>query len=149
MADPTPDNQQLVQLRSKYDSAIRKMHELGVHTSKVEMQGGKLLIQADAPSEDAKNKAWDAIKKVDSAYRDLTADIKVGAGAGAGMGGPAGAAQPPGGRTYTVKSGDTLSKIAKEHYGNANQYNKIFEANRDQLSDADKIKPGQVLKIPS
>jgi nucleoid-associated protein YgaU len=37
----------------------------------------------------------------------------------------------------------------KEFYGDANRYNKIFEANRDQLSDADKIKPGQVLKIPS
>jgi nucleoid-associated protein YgaU len=149
MADATPDNQQLVQLRGKYDPAIRKMHELGIHTSKVEVQGGKLVIQADAPSEDAKNKAWDAIKKVDAGYKDLTANIRVSPGAGAGMGGPAGAAQPPGGRTYTVKSGDTLSKIAKEHYGNANQYNKIFEANKDQLTDADKIKPGQVLKIPN
>ena len=53
-----------------------------------------------------------------------------------------------GGRTYTVKAGDTLSKIAKEHLGNANAYMKIFEANKDQLSDPDKIKPGQVLKLP-
>ena len=51
--------------------------------------------------------------------------------------------------TYTVKAGDTLSKIAKELLGNANAYNAIFEANRDQLSDPDKIKPGQVLKIPA
>ena len=54
-----------------------------------------------------------------------------------------------GGRTYTVKSGDTLSKISKEHLGDANAYMKIFEANRDQLTDPDKIKPGQVLKIPA
>ena len=47
-----------------------------------------------------------------------------------------------------VKSGDTLSKIAKEAYGDANAYMKIFEANKDQLSDPDKIKPGQVLKLP-
>jgi nucleoid-associated protein YgaU len=47
-----------------------------------------------------------------------------------------------------VKSGDTLSKIAKEHLGNANAYMDIFNANKDQLSDPDKIKPGQVLKIP-
>ena len=53
-----------------------------------------------------------------------------------------------GGRTYTVKAGDTLSKIAKEHLGDANAYMKIFNANTDQLHDPDKIKPGQVLKIP-
>ena len=51
--------------------------------------------------------------------------------------------------TYKVKKGDTLSKIAKELLGNANAYPQIFEANRDQLSDPDKIKPGQVLKIPT
>jgi nucleoid-associated protein YgaU len=54
-----------------------------------------------------------------------------------------------GGRTYTVKPGDTLSKIAKEHLGDANAYMKIFNANSDQLSDPDKIKPGQVLKLPA
>lgn len=49
---------------------------------------------------------------------------------------------------YTVKSGDSLSKIAKEVYGDANSYNKIFEANKPMLSDPDKIYPGQVLYIP-
>lgn len=49
---------------------------------------------------------------------------------------------------YTVESGDTLSKIAKEHYGNASKYQAIFEANRPMLSDPDKIYPGQVLRIP-
>ena len=52
-------------------------------------------------------------------------------------------------KTYTVQAGDTLSKIAKDHLGNANAYMKIFDANKDQLTDPDKIKPGQVLKIPS
>ncbi|MDO5510317.1 MAG: peptidoglycan-binding protein LysM [Weeksellaceae bacterium] len=49
---------------------------------------------------------------------------------------------------YTVKSGDSLSKIAREVYGDANAYNRIFEANRPMLSDPDKIYPGQVLYIP-
>lgn len=49
---------------------------------------------------------------------------------------------------YTVKSGDYLSKIAKQVYGNANKYNVIFEANRPMLDDPDKIYPGQVLVIP-
>lgn len=49
---------------------------------------------------------------------------------------------------YTVVSGDTLSKVAKEYYGNANAYMKIFEANKPMLSHPDKIYPGQVLRIP-
>lgn len=55
----------------------------------------------------------------------------------------------PESRMYTVKSGDTLSKISKEVYGDANQYNKIFEANQPLLSSPDKIYPGQVLRIPA
>lgn len=51
-------------------------------------------------------------------------------------------------RMYTVKSGDTLSAIAKQFYGDANRYPEIFEANRPMLSDPDKIYPGQVLRIP-
>ena len=47
-----------------------------------------------------------------------------------------------------MKKGDTLSAISKAMYGDANAYRKIFEANRDQLSDPDKIQPGQVLRIP-
>jgi nucleoid-associated protein YgaU len=49
---------------------------------------------------------------------------------------------------YTVKRGDTLSGIAKAHYGNAGKYMVIFEANKPMLEDPDKIYPGQVLRIP-
>jgi nucleoid-associated protein YgaU len=59
------------------------------------------------------------------------------------------AAATPESTYHTVKSGDTLSKIAKEAYGNANAYMKIFEANKPMLSDPDKIYPGQVLRIPA
>ena len=52
-------------------------------------------------------------------------------------------------RTYTVVKGDTLSHIAKELYGKANKWHAIFDANRDQIDDPDKIFPGQVLKIPA
>jgi nucleoid-associated protein YgaU len=54
----------------------------------------------------------------------------------------------PEAKFYTVKSGDTLSKISKDAYGDANQYTKIFEANRPMLKNPDKIYPGQVLRIP-
>ena len=51
-------------------------------------------------------------------------------------------------RTYTVVSGDNLSKIAKSIYGDANKWREIYEANTDIIKDPDKIRPGQVLKIP-
>jgi nucleoid-associated protein YgaU len=56
---------------------------------------------------------------------------------------PAGA-----GQTYTVQKGDTLSAIAQRHYGKASRWHAVFEANRDQLDDPDKIQPGQVLNLP-
>jgi nucleoid-associated protein YgaU len=51
-------------------------------------------------------------------------------------------------RSHTVKKGETLSHIAQEYYGKASEYNRIFEANRDQLKDADKIREGMTLRIP-
>ena len=68
-----------------------------------------------------------------------TEQITGGSGGGGGMGG----------RSYTVESGDTLSHIAKAHYGKAGKWRAIFEANRDQIDDPDRIFPGQVLKIPA
>ncbi len=56
---------------------------------------------------------------------------------------------PAAAQTYTVIQGDTLSKIAKQFYGNANRWHDIFDANRDQISNPDLIRPGQVLKIPA
>ena len=56
---------------------------------------------------------------------------------------------PSAAQTYTVNKGDTLSKIAKEFYGSANRWHEIYDANRDQISNPDLIKPGQVLKIPT
>jgi nucleoid-associated protein YgaU len=51
-------------------------------------------------------------------------------------------------KTYTVKTGDTLGGIAQAHLGNAGAYMKVFDLNKDQLTDPDKIKPGQVLHLP-
>ena len=77
----------------------------------------------------------------------LTADISVNPAAAAGQGGPAGGRLRPRGG-YTVQKGDTLSKISKQFYGDANKYKKIFDANKDQLKDPDKIQPGQVTPDP-
>jgi nucleoid-associated protein YgaU len=51
-------------------------------------------------------------------------------------------------KIHEVVSGDSLSKIAKREYGNANEWKRIYEANKDILKDPDKIYPGQKLKIP-
>jgi len=51
-------------------------------------------------------------------------------------------------QTYVVKAGDSLSKIAKQYYGDASLYDKIFQANRDVLKDPNKIQVGQKLRIP-
>jgi nucleoid-associated protein YgaU len=139
---------QLAVLRHKYDPVVRLMHARGVAIRTIEMQGTKLLLKAEAPSAEVKNAVWDEIKRVDPTYADLAADISVSAGAAAGKGGPAGGVSAPAG-SYTVQKGDTLSKISKQFYGDANAYKKIFDANRDQLKDPDKIQPGQVLRIPS
>lgn len=53
-----------------------------------------------------------------------------------------------GGQTYTVKSGDSLSKIAKQVYGDANAWHRIYEANRDKIKNPDLIHPGQEFTIP-
>lgn len=57
--------------------------------------------------------------------------------------------EAPAAKTYTVAKGDSLSKIAKHLYGNANRWRDIFDANRDQLDNPDLIQPGQVLKLPA
>jgi nucleoid-associated protein YgaU len=58
-------------------------------------------------------------------------------------------APAPAAQFYTVQSGDSLSKIAQQFYGNASKYTAIFEANKPMLKDPDKIYPGQVLRIPA
>ena len=127
-------------LREKYAWAMQTANEVGMKGSSFE-QDGKLFIKGTTNTQVEANKIWDAIKTIPDWPKEVVADIQA-TGAPEGTSGSA----PP--ATYTVKPGDTLSKIAKAHLGDANAYMEIFNANRDQLSDPDKIKPGQVLKIP-
>ncbi len=130
--------------------ALKDMYAWAMKTAQgkflgtTEERDGKLYFNGTVATEAEKNQIWDAIKTIPTWQKDIVADIKVTGGPAAAA--PAAPAAPA--RTYTVKSGDTLSKIAKEFLGNASAYTKIFEANRDQLSDPDLIKPGQVLRIP-
>jgi nucleoid-associated protein YgaU len=143
---PTATDQQLEQLKQKYQSVFNMIQQQQIRLTHVNMQDNKLFVQGDAPSEDAKNRVWDQIKLVNPNWQsELTADIHVASQQQASSGGRSSIAE----RTYTVKPGDSLSKIAKEMYGNPNEYQKIFDANRDQLRDPNQIRPGQQLKIPA
>jgi LysM repeat protein len=122
----------------------------------IEERHGKLEFRGTVATEAEKNEIWNAIKTIPTWQNDINADIRVtGPSQPAATAPPAakpapppGAAAPATAKTYTVKAGDTLSQIAKEHLGSAGAYMKIFELNKDQLSDPDKIKPGQVLRLP-
>ena len=145
------NDQRFEQLKQKYQSVQNAMGQHQVRLQNLNMQGDKLLMRAEAPSQDAKNKVWDQIKTVDPTYSDLIADISVNENAAAGARTQSAGASVSGGqssRTYTVQPGDSLSKISKQFYGDAQQYMKIFEANRDQVKDPNKIQAGQTLVIP-
>ena len=106
----------------------------------------KVTIQGEAKNWDEKGKIYVAagnVEGIDGVNDRMT--VKA-APVVAQTAAPAAAAVQP--KFHTVQSGDTLSKIAKEVYGDANAYNRIFDANKPMLSDPDKIYPGQVLVIP-
>jgi len=135
------------ELKQKYGSVLRLIEQTGIRLRNLHVENNKLLIRGEAPSPQAKNQIWDQIKLVDPSFSDLMADITVDPNApvqhAAQSAGPA-----SGGQTYTVQSGDTLSKIAKHFYHDANAYMDIFNANKDKLTDPNKIFPGQQLVIP-
>jgi hypothetical protein len=143
----------LEQMKQKYASVLNVINQNGVRLSHMHIQDNKFFLQGAAGSEAIKNRVWDEVKRVNPSLNDITVDLTVDPAAAPPPATQAAAATASGGRggggrTYTVAAGDSLSKIAKNFYGNANQYMKIFDANKDKLSDPDKIKPGQVLTIP-
>jgi nucleoid-associated protein YgaU len=127
-------------LRDKYAWGIQTAKKLGMQGSADE-KDGKLYFHGTVATDDQVNEIWNAIKTIPDWRTDIVADIKA-------TGAAAGSTAAQAVTTYTVKAGDTLSKIAKEALGSSNAYMEIFNANRDQLEDPNAIKPGQVLKIP-
>jgi nucleoid-associated protein YgaU len=125
-------------LRDKYAYAVQTAKDFRMQGS-AEERDGKLYFRGTVSTQEEANKIWDAIKTIADWPKDIVADIKATSVIAPGSNGES---------TYTVKAGDTLSKIAKEKLGDPSAYTQIFNANRDQLSDPNTIKPGQVLKIP-
>ena len=134
----------LDQLKLKYQSVLNLMGTLGVQLQNLHVQDNKLVIRGVAKTKDDVNKVWNQIKLVEKNYKpDLMAEITFLSDA------PAPKPQnAPTLRIHKVVAGDTLSMIAKKYYGNANEYMKIFDANKNILKDPDKIFPGQELIIP-
>src|SRR5215213_4878136 len=119
--------------RDKYQSLIDLANQSGVSNLQVSEEGDVLHVSGTASSEDAKQRLWDEYSRIDPDMRsgDLVLNVEVSGGQG-------------GGETYTVKSGDSLSKIGS-HHGVA--WREIYEANKDVIGDdPDKIKPGQTLR---
>lgn len=136
-------------LRDTYAYAIQIAK--GKFHGNAEERDGKLHFKGTVATDAEKNEIWNAIKTIPTWQKDIVADIQVTGGpAATGAGATSTAGRAPAGatRTYTVKAGDTLSHIAKETLGSAGAYMKIFELNKDQLTDPDKIRPGQVLRLP-
>ena len=120
-------------LQDKYQAVINSANGNGITGLSVVEQDNVLYITGTAPTNQAKDAVWDVYESIDPEMRggDLVLNISVDQSAP---------------ETYVVKSGDNLSKIAKKYSGVS--WKDIFDANRDQISDPDKIFPGQVLKIP-
>ena len=116
----------------KYQSLVDYANQNGVSNLQVAEQDDVLYITGTTTSGDVKQAMWDEYNRIDPDYRsgDLVLNIEVEGG---------------GYEEYTVVPGDSLSKIAS-HWGT--NWKQIWDSNRDQLKDPDKIYPGQVLRIP-
>lgn len=121
-------------LKEKYADLLELGTKLKVKDGDVREEGGKLHIKGTAEYQLDKDLLWDKIKTYPNWENEIAADIKVARTDIYGL--------------YTVKSGDTLSKLAKQLLGNANRYMEIFSLNKDILKDPNLIKVGQVLKLP-
>jgi LysM repeat protein len=121
-------------LTDKYQPVINLANSKGITDLQVKEQDNVLYIDGTAPSEEVKQQIWDMYGAIDPDYRagDLILNLEVSAEAAEEI--------------YVVKSGDSLSKIAKHYSGLT--WQKIFEANKDQIKDPNLIHPGQKLKIP-
>jgi nucleoid-associated protein YgaU len=128
---------ELEQMKQKYASVLNFINQQGVRLAHVHIQDNKLYIEGACGTEAIKNKIWDQVKLVDPSFTDLTLNLSVDP------------SLAPKQQIYTVAAGDSLSKIAKQFYGNANEYMRIFDANKDKLTDPNTVKVGQQLVIPN
>jgi nucleoid-associated protein YgaU len=124
----------LAQLKQKYEpviTTIKSFSEFGATLEGVDLAGEKLHLKGTVPSKVVANRVWDVIKQVDPGFGDLAHEIVT----------TGGDTQP-----YTIKSGDSLSKVSKLFYGTPNKYTQIAEANG--IDNPDRIQAGQQINVP-
>jgi nucleoid-associated protein YgaU len=122
-------------LTEKYRKVLELTGQLPIDGLAVEEKDGKMYVSGTTPYQLEKDLVWDEIKTHSGWEADFNLDLQVKNSDVYGY--------------WTVKSGESLSKIAKKVYDDGNKYMKIFEANKDVLKDPNAIKPGQKLKIPN
>ena len=135
-APPTPQQVQELHDRRRAAALVKLVQDMGFHVDElgVRVDGDKVTLTGQAKSQEDREKIALLVGNVEGIG---SVDDKMTAAQAA-----------PEATFYEVKPGDTLSKISKHFYGDANKYNKIFEANKPMLKDADEIYPGQRLRIP-
>ncbi|HUL76112.1 MAG TPA: LysM peptidoglycan-binding domain-containing protein [Vicinamibacteria bacterium] len=123
-------------LKDKYAAALKLGQDLNVRGTDVKEEGGKLIIRGTAEYGIDRDHIWDLIKKQAGWESEVVADIKV--------------EKPDVYGYWSVKPGDSLSKIAKDVYDDGGKYMKIYEANKATIGDnPNLIKPGQKLVLPN
>ncbi|HVR96460.1 MAG TPA: peptidoglycan-binding protein LysM [Thermoanaerobaculia bacterium] len=134
---PTAQQVQDLHDRRKAAALLKLVNDMGLKVDDlgVRVDDDKVTLTGSADSQEAREKVVLLVGNVEG-IGSVDDQIKV-------------TKQEPEATFYEVKSGDTLSKIAKQHYGDANKYPVIFEANRPMLKDPDEIYPGQRLRIPA
>ena len=127
--------------------AVINKSDLGVTGLRAKVDGKVVTLEGQAANIEAKGRAMLEFNKMVTTENTINKILVQGAPASTTLPGPGG--QPVGeAQIYEVKPGDTLGHIAQRFYGKASLYPKIFEANKDILSNPDLIKAGQKLKIP-
>ena len=123
-------------VKAKYQAVLNLGEQLKIKDGDVTEEAGILKIKGQAATQYEKNLLWDKIKELGGENpSDIKANITV--------------ADESVYHRHTVKSGESLSKIAKQYYGDPMKYKKIFEANTNILKNPDVIHPDQVLVIPN
>lgn len=153
-------------LKTKYRSVLLEAHNQGIRLSDMSVQNGKLFIKGIAPTQEAADKVWDEIKRVDPGLNNIVANFEVATPAASTSSSlsdqssshpystPAteplsqGVIASSESQTYTVLRGDTLTSISKHFYGNTKDYMRIFNANRGTIENKNLLRPGQELTIP-
>jgi nucleoid-associated protein YgaU len=121
-------------LAQTYADALEKAKKVGIELTEVKEDSGKLIVRGKAQYAFDRDRFWDQIKTHPNWQNEILVMLDVVSSEPYGI--------------WHVQSGDSLSKIAKEVYGNVKHYMPIFEANKDQLKDPDHVKVGQTLKLP-